>query len=195
MNHKPGHQLEFRIIAGDLKGRVVKVPDLGVTRPPLMRMRRAIFDFLMPYLEGANYLDLFSGTGSYLFEAVSRGAVRGVGVELEPKLADSINSASEKLGVSKQLHCLCTDVFSAIPLLAKRGEKFDIVMIAPPQYKDIISRTLRALREHPITTPDSIILCQHDTKETASVDTAGYEILQRREYGNTTYTVLKQSAL
>ncbi len=194
MPHKPGHQLEFRIIAGDLKGRVVKAPDLGVTRPPLMRMRRAIFDFLMPYLEGSNYLDLFSGTGSYLFEAVSRGAKRGVGVELEPKLADSINGASEKLGVGKQLHCLCTDVFSAIPLLAKRGERFDIVMIAPPQYKDIISRTLCVMRDTPVTSPNALILCQHDTRETASVDTAGYEVIQRREYGNTTYTVLRQSA-
>lgn len=194
MPHKPGHQLEFRIIAGELKGRVVKAPDLGVTRPPLMRMRRAIFDFLVPYLEGANYLDLFSGTGSYLFEAVSRGAKKGVGVELEPKLADSINNAAEKLAVGKQLLCLCTDVFTAIPLLAKRGEKFDIVMIAPPQYKDLISRTLRAMREHPITAPNAIILCQHDTKETASVVTTGYEIIQRREYGNTTYTVLKPSS-
>jgi 16S rRNA (guanine966-N2)-methyltransferase len=193
MKHKPGHQLEFRIIAGELKGRVVKAPDLGVTRPPLTRMRRAIFDFLMPYIAGAKYLDLFSGTGSYLFEAVSRGAARGVGVDLEPKLADAINSAAQKLGVAGKLNCLCADVFQAIPLLHKRGEQFDIVMIAPPQYKDIISRTLQVMREYPTTSPDALILCQHDTKETSSVDTSGYEVIQRREYGNTTYTVLTPS--
>ncbi len=190
MKHKPGHQLEFRIIAGDLKGRVVKAPDLGVTRPPLQRMRRAIFDFLMPYLAGAKYLDLFSGTGSYLFEAISRGAAKGVGVDLEPKLAESINAAARKLGVGNKLNCLCTDVMQAIPLLHRRGELFDIVMIAPPQYKDLISHTLQTMREHPITAPNCIILCQHDTKETSSLDLTGYELLQRREYGNTTYSVL-----
>lgn len=191
MHSKPGKHLEFRIIAGTLKGRVVKAPDLGVTRPPLTRMRRAIFDFLMPYLEGAKYLDLFSGTGSYLFEAVSRGAVRGVGVDLEPKLADSINATADRFGVATRLNCICSDVFLALPMLARRGEKFDVVMIAPPQYKDLISRTLQVLREHRVISSNTLILCQHDTKETASVDISGYELVQRREYGNTTYTVLR----
>ncbi len=194
MQKKPTSQhLEFRIIAGTLKGRLVLAPDLGVTRPPLTRMRRAIFDFLMPYLPGAKYLDLFSGTGSYLFEAVSRGASRGVGVDLETKLAESINRTAEKFGVADRLNCLCADVFVALPMLARRGEKFDIVMIAPPQYQNLISRTLQVMREHRATSSNALILCQHDTKETASVDISGYELIQRREYGNTTYTVLRLS--
>lgn len=187
----PSRQLEFRVIAGTLKGRVVKAPDLGVTRPPLTRMRRAIFDFLMPYLEGAKYLDLFSGTGSYLFEAVSRGAIKGVGVEMVTKLAESINTSAEKFGVADRLNCFRNDVFVALPMLARQEEKFDIVMIAPPQYQNLISKTLQVLREHRVTSADCLILCQHDTKETATVDITGYELIQRREYGNTTYTVLR----
>ena len=71
--------LKFQVIAGQLKGRTITAPNLSVTRPPLTRVRRAIFDYLWPYLDDANYLDLFSGTGSYLFEAVSRGAANAVG--------------------------------------------------------------------------------------------------------------------
>ncbi len=181
---------EFRIIAGELKGKLIKAPDLGVTRPPLTRVRKAIFDFLNPYLPGAAYLDLFSGTGSYLFEAVSRGAEVSIGVELEPTLADAINSQAEKYVLSDRLRCLCTDVFQAIPSLAVSGKKFDIVMIAPPQYKGIIDKTLQVLRNHPVTTGDALILCQHDTSETKRTDFSSFEILQQRKYGNTTFTIL-----
>jgi hypothetical protein len=36
-----------------------------------------------------------------------------------------------------------------------------------------------------------MILCQHDSSETDEVDLAGFELLQRRKYGNTTFTVLR----
>ncbi|MEW6411385.1 MAG: RsmD family RNA methyltransferase [Candidatus Zixiibacteriota bacterium] len=182
---------EFSIVAGELKGRVIKAPDLGVTRPPLTRLRKAIFDFLNPYLPKAEYLDLFSGTGSYLFEAVSRGARAAIGVEMEPILAEAINKQAEKYCVSDRLRCLCTDVFEAIPNLARQGRRFDIIMIAPPQYKGIIDKTLQALRDHPVTKDDALILCQHDTSETKKTDFGDFEILQQRKYGNTTFTILE----
>jgi 16S rRNA G966 N2-methylase RsmD len=39
-------QFDFRVIAGELKGKKIVSPDLGITRPPLTRLRKAIFDFL-----------------------------------------------------------------------------------------------------------------------------------------------------
>ena len=136
---------EFRVIAGSLKGKLIKAPDLGVTRPPLTRLRKSIFDFLNPYLVDSAYLDLFSGTGSYLFESISRGANNATGVELEKKLVDSIADYSEKLEVSKKLNCICGDVFEVIKRLHSQKRKFDIIMIAPPQYKDFLDKTLELL--------------------------------------------------
>lgn len=181
---------EFRIVAGSLKGRVIKAPNLGVTRPPLTRLRKSIFDFLRPYLEDAHYLDLFSGTGSYLFEAVSRGVTHATGVELEPRLVDSIAMQAEKFQVADKITCICKDAFKAIPLFYKQERKFDIVMIAPPQYKGIINDTLTAIKENPILTDEHLILCQHDTSETKHLKFDGYEVLQQRKYGNTTFSVL-----
>ena len=93
------------------------VPDLGVTRPPLARMRRSVFDFLNPYLRAVDYLDLFSGTGSYLFEAISRGAATATGVEREALLADAINAHARTLGIGDRLMCLRDDVFAAVARL------------------------------------------------------------------------------
>ncbi len=187
----PKEDFKFQVIAGQLKGRTITAPDLGVTRPPLSRLRRAIFDFLWPYLEDANYLDLFCGTGSYLFEAVSRGAVSAVGVENESKLADAINKQAAKYGVSDKLNCLCQDVFTAIPDLHNKQNQFHIVMIAPPQYQGLIEKTLKCLKENPLLEKDGLIVCQHDTSESNKIDFSHFEIKEQRKYGNTTFTVLK----
>jgi len=184
---------KFQVIAGQLKGRTITAPDLGITRPPLTRIRRAIFDFLWPYLENADYLDLFSGTGSYLFEAVSRGVKSATGVEMEPKLADSINSQAVKFGVSDKLTCLSQDVFAAIPELHSKNQSFDVIMIAPPQYKGLIEKTLKCLKENPVLEKDGMILCQHDTSETSKIDFSSFDIREQRKYGNTTFTVVGES--
>lgn len=184
-------QFEFSIIAGTLKGKKITAPDLGVTRPPLSRLRKSIFDFLKPYLEEARYLDLYSGTGSYLFEAVSRGVAKAVGIELHPDLAARINQQAEQFGVADRLTCLEADVRYAVPSLADKGEQFDIIMIAPPQYKGWVDRTLEVIRRTSIAHRETMILCQHDTSETKHLRLEHFEILQRRKYGNTTYTILK----
>lgn len=183
-------QLEFRIIAGDLKGKRIVCPDLGITRPPLTRVRKAIFDYLMPYLSEADYLDLFSGTGSYLFEAVSRGAKNVTGVELEKKLSESINAQAREYGVGEKLRCLTGDVFTVVPGLARRKLRFGIIMMAPPQYQRIIDRSLKLLGEHQLLSPNGQIICQHDTSETDKIDWASWRIIQQRKYGNTTFTIL-----
>jgi 16S rRNA (guanine966-N2)-methyltransferase len=189
MTSSDDQQIEYTVIAGELKGRRIVVPDPGVTRPPLARNRRAIFDYLNPYLEGARYLDLFSGTGSYLFEAVSRRAAEVVGVELEEDLADAINDYARQFSVADRLTCLCSDVFKALPELAMLKRAFDIVMIAPPQYGGLIEKTLGALRKLPsLLAPECQILCQHDTSE--RIDTGDFQVIHARKYGNTTYTVV-----
>jgi 16S rRNA (guanine(966)-N(2))-methyltransferase RsmD len=184
-------QFEFNVIAGALKGRKIVTPNLGITRPPLSRVRRSIFDYLMPYIADARYLDLFSGTGSYLFEAVSRGAGEATGVELEPKLANAINRQADQFRVADRLTCLCEDVFDAIPRLHKEGRQFDIIMLAPPQYVGLLDRTLELFRHYPLFTDETKILCQHDTSELKVLLFDVLPIDQQRKYGHTTFTILR----
>ena len=187
----PPDDFSFQVIAGQLKGRTITAPNLGITRPPLSRIRRSIFDFLMPYLPDSSYLDLFSGTGSYLFEAVSRGAAKAVGIEKEAKLAESINVQAEVFDIGEKLYCRCDDVFEALPKLSKVGEKFDIIMIAPPQYKGIIDETLKCLKLNPVLADDGILVCQHDSSETDRIESLDFKIKDHRKYGNTTFTILE----
>ncbi len=190
MNKKNTKEFSFKIIAGSLKGKTITAPDLGITRPPLTRLRKSIFDFLNPYLDNANYLDLFSGTGSYLFEAVSRGVNSATGIELEPKLVDTINTQSVFYGINNKLKCHCENVFDAIKRLHQTGYTAEIIMMAPPQYVGLTDDTLSLLLKYPISTEDGMIICQHDSSETKQISFKSFSILQQRKYGNTTFTIL-----
>lgn len=64
-----------RIIAGNARGRTIKVPPEG-TRPTTDRAREGLFSSLQVRFgfEGERVLDLFAGSGALGLEAASRGA-------------------------------------------------------------------------------------------------------------------------
>ena len=64
----------MRIIAGKFKAKRINSPKTEMTRPTLDRVKEALFSMLMPYIQDAIVLDLFSGTGNLGIEALSRGA-------------------------------------------------------------------------------------------------------------------------
>ena len=64
----------MRVIAGKFRGRKLNEFNVDTTRPTLDRIKEPLFSILMPYMEDATVLDLFSGTGNLAIEALSRGA-------------------------------------------------------------------------------------------------------------------------
>jgi 16S rRNA (guanine966-N2)-methyltransferase len=90
----------LRVISGDLRGRRLVVPSGLATRPPLDRVRTAVFDRLGAFVEGACVLDLFAGGGSLGIEALSRGARRCLFVERDPLALDALRANLDALGLT-----------------------------------------------------------------------------------------------
>ena len=65
---------QLRIIGGEWRSRRLPVADLPGLRPTSDRVRETVFNWLMPYVPGANLLDCFTGSGALSLEALSRGA-------------------------------------------------------------------------------------------------------------------------
>jgi 16S rRNA (guanine966-N2)-methyltransferase len=101
-----------RIVAGTARGRVLRAPTGGVTRPTSDRVRESIFDMLtsMDAVEGAAVLDLFAGSGAMGIEALSRGAVRATFVDRDRAAIAAIraNLAVLEDGLSRAT-VVCTD--------------------------------------------------------------------------------------
>lgn len=86
-----------RIIGGSAKGHTLRVPADG-TRPTSDRVREAMFSSLEHRLGGFAGIcvyDLYSGSGAFALEALSRGASRAVAVERERAAVTLIRTNAE----------------------------------------------------------------------------------------------------
>ena len=73
----------MRITGGEFGGRNLKVPKSDAIRPTQDRVREALFNIIQFEIAGADFLDLFAGSGAVGLEALSRGAKSVTFVERE----------------------------------------------------------------------------------------------------------------
>ena len=76
----------LRIISGELGGRVIKTPVKKILKPTPSRVREQLFSWIRPNLADTQCLDLFAGSGSLGFEAISNGANNCIFVEQNQEL-------------------------------------------------------------------------------------------------------------
>lgn len=135
----------MQIIGGKFRNRKLVAPKGSSTRPTPGRLREAIFNICQHYIEDAQFLDLFSGSGAMGLEALSRGAKAATFVESSKEAFRSIQQNAKNLDVEKSCHIIFGDVFQNIK---KLKTKFDIIYADPP-YKLILSvNQLEVLASH-----------------------------------------------
>jgi len=172
----------MRVIAGEAKGKTLKmVPGKG-TRPVSDRVKESLFNILSWRVPGCRFLDLFAGTGSVGIEALSRGAKEAILVEKAVKAVKVVRENLRLTGMSRRARVVRDDVFRFI---ARTDERFDVIYVAPPQYKGLWSKTLLALDERPLTDEDGLIVVQIFPKEFAPLPLKGYTLTDQRTYGST----------
>src|SRR5687768_12694660 len=101
-----------RISGGEHRGRRVQLPKQHELRPTSDKARQAFFNIAGPRIIDANFLDLFSGTGIFSFEAISRGAAHAVAVEKSRKAAHHIKTTAEAMEMPVAV--ICDDAFTAM---------------------------------------------------------------------------------
>ena len=130
----------MRIISGTAGGIPIQVPKT-LLRPTADRVREAVFSMLGDRTEGARVLDLFSGSGSYGLECLSRGATECIFVESDRAAGPVIAANLKKAG-------LTGGTVATAPveswLRAKSGV-FDLIFADPPFLKQKGDRNWDAL--------------------------------------------------
>ena len=91
----------MRIIAGSARGREISAPKGLETRPVTDIIRESLFNIWQFDVEGADFLDLFSGSGCMGLEALSRGANRAVMVDAGSDQVRVIRANLKKTGLDK----------------------------------------------------------------------------------------------
>lgn len=83
------------------------------------------------------------------------------------------------------------DFKSAISSLALKKEKFDVIFMDPPYYKNMFSDALLSVDENELLKEDGIIVVEHDTVDKFPDNMGRLYKSREKKYGNTTITFYK----
>ena len=146
----------MNILAGQFGGRRIKTVSKLPYRPIKSRVRKSIFDSLMPF-RFSMVLDLFSGSGILGFEAVSRGAQSVTFVEKHgPTLRLIKQNAAALAGPSYTFkHC------GAVSFLRRSGS-FDLIFADPPYGTHDLEPLAETILEHLNKKGKFILECEKD---------------------------------
>lgn len=160
----------MRIIAGTLKGRVIKTVQGPGYRPAMGRVREALFSMLesrgVLWTE-TSVLDLFAGSGALAFEALSRGASSARLVENAPVAVTCLRENMRLLGLDEsRCRIVVADVAKALcrPSGKTQGRvqdaPFGLVFIDPPYTDTRLPRILRDLLRNGWLAPNGIVVAE-----------------------------------
>jgi 16S rRNA (guanine966-N2)-methyltransferase len=186
----------IRIIAGDLKGRVIPFEnrhfdDADITP---QKVKGAIFSMVGEWLHGKSFLDLYAGSGQIGLEALSRGASPVVFNEPDRARAAFIQSCITSFGPFPQSRMLSLNWEKALLLLREEGATFDYIFLDPPyhkaadadgRYRDVIE----AIGPPGLLKPGGEIIVQHYSDNALEGTTGRFSVRATRRYGKTTLTV------
>lgn len=176
--------MPIHVIAGTAKGRALKLVPGDTTRPIMARVKEALFSILGGALQDASVLDLYAGTGSVGIEALSRGAASALFVERDGFAVRVIEENLKTTGFSAKGTVRRADVRDFLRRPAV--QPFEIVYIAPPQYKGLWRETLTLLDSRPDhIAPDGLVVVQIDPNEKEALTLTTLIPYDERRYGHT----------
>lgn len=178
----------LRVIAGKVRGLLLRTPKGMKTRPTTDRVKENLFNIIRQDISDAVFLDLFSGTGSLGIEALSRGALKGIFVDKNLGCIKIIKENLEHTKLSSRAEVYCADFKVALKKL-HNTQKFSIIFLDPPYDTGSLGIALSLINEFELLEEDGLIVVERSKTETLSFE---YFIQVRDEnYGNTNITLLK----
>ena len=173
-----------RIVAGELRGRRLAVPNGRSLRPTSDRVREALFSILGASVRGARVLDAYSGTGALGFEALSRGAREVTFIEADPSIARRLEENARRLGVAPRCRVRRGLVLDLIAGAAERGP-FDLVFADPP-YGSVaeISDFLGSATQGEVLAAGGSLVIERGSRD-PETDIPGLERTRSQRYGST----------
>ncbi len=174
----------LRVIAGSAKGTRLKSVPGESTRPITDVVKEALFNILGNEVNGIKVLDLFGGTGAVGIEALSRGAASATFLDTNWRAVRVIQENLQATHLDSRAVVLHQDAFSF--LANPSGESYDLIYIAPPQYKEMWLKTMRLLDEHPQWLSETgQIIVQINPLEWGEQTFTHFTVFDQRKYGDT----------
>tara|TARA_B100001121_G_C18671457_1_gene614077 strand:+ start:314 stop:874 length:561 start_codon:yes stop_codon:yes gene_type:complete len=178
----------MRIISGKFKGKKLLLPKDKETRPLKDLVKESIFNLLLHSnkiyvdVKGSSVLDLFSGSGSFGLECISRGSKNVYFFEKYSKAIQILKRNLYAINKNENYKLFENDCFIFFNSKKELNLKFDIIFIDPP-YKELkVNMLLEKLIEKKILKKNGVIIIHRHKKDVIEI-TEKIKILDIRNYG------------
>jgi len=183
-----------KIISGKYKGKTLNVPSKITTRSSKTIVLESFFNTLQFDIVDANFVEVFSGSGSIGLEALSRGAKK---IYFMEKDRDALKILKSNIALTDPSSCevFSGDSFSNITEVISKLKKLKedaYIYIDPPfsvreGMEDIYDKTIELIKDLPKECVKMIII-EHMTGLELADTMNGYELEKSKKFGNTTLT-------
>jgi len=184
----------MRIIAGKYKGIILNLPKGKETRPLKDRVRESIFNLLIHskkillQLEKSNVLDLYSGTGSFGLECLSRGVQKVIFIEKNKIAIKILEKNIAKLKVGNKIKIFPQDVFNLVKTHDRLFHsnpfnfKYDLIFCDPPFKDTNINQLIELIFKKNLLKKSGIIIL-HRPKNSNEKLSNYLKVVEERDYG------------
>lgn len=170
----------MRIIGGNYRGKKLFTPENNDVRPTADRAREAVFNILASKLENRwpeyNLVDVFSGTGAFALEALSRGVNSVCLIDKNTKLsAKNVNLFPQE---KERIRLITADALR-LPAAPRR---YNLAFMDAPYQKGLSSLALNELCGKGWLDEKALCIVEVEKTETLNVPES-FELLDERVYG------------
>ena len=144
----------MRVVGGKYRGKELKNFNLTSTKPTLDKVKEAIFDMLQTKIYGAHVLDLFSGTGAFGVEALSRGAAF---VDFVDNNSEAIKLINANLtGIEGEFKVTNADYLQFLT----GKSKYDAILLDPPYLSDCGVKAIHYILSNNMLNENGVIVLE-----------------------------------
>lgn len=186
----------MRISAGALKGKktgprksFTAPPGAVELRPTSSKVREALFDILRSDIPGALFLDLYAGTGTVGFEALSRGAQKASFVESDRLRTRALQDFIRKTELGSRAAVYQEQVLGFLDRTARAGLCFDIIFADPPYASAEFHALLACVEGSGLLHENGSLVIEHASRKPLdSPELTTLRLIKSYRYGDTMLT-------
>ncbi len=184
----------MRIISGNYRGKKIFIPKDKNTRPLRDMVKESIFNLIEHSkkininIEDSNILDLFSGSGSFGLECISRGANKVTFIENYPLILNILKKNIDLLNAKKSSDIIESNCFDVLNSEKFSNSKFNIIFLDPPFKEKKINSLLNRIQEMKILQKDGVLLIHRHKSDDIDLND-NLNIVDQRVYGISKITI------
>lgn len=189
----------MKISAGLLKGRKIgsgrispKKDTKAGFRPTSSKVREAVFDILRNDIRNSDFLDLYAGSGTVGFEALSRGAATCSFVEQEPTRFREIVLSVKRMGLDARAKVFHQEAAGFLRRAVRSGMFFGIIFADPPYASQEVREIFPVIDESDVLRQGGVLIVEHPSKKEPGHAGRSLRFVKNYKYGDTMLTLFRK---